>query len=83
MKVKLVRIGNSRGIRIPKAVLEQCGLQEVADLRVERGRLVIVRERRPRQGWDEAFIAAGPSSNDELLLKAAPSSKFDREDWRW
>jgi antitoxin MazE len=83
MKVKLVRIGNSRGIRIPKVVLEQCGLQDVADLRVEKDRLVIVRERCPRQGWEEAFIAARPSSNDELLLEASPSSAFDHEDWRW
>jgi antitoxin MazE len=83
MKVKLVRIGNSRGIRIPKAVLEQCGFQEAADLRVEKDRLVITREHHPRQGWEEAFIAAGPSSNDELLLEALPSNAFDREDWRW
>ena len=83
MKVRLVRIGNSRGIRIPKAVLEQCGLQEAADLRIEKNRLVLVPERRPRQGWEEAFIAAKPSSNDELLLEALPSSEFDREGWRW
>lgn len=83
MKVKLVRIGNSRGIRIPKVILEQCGLQETADLQVERDRLVIARERRPRQDWEKAFVAAGPSSNDEILLEALPSNKFDREDWRW
>jgi antitoxin MazE len=83
MKVKLVRIGNSRGIRIPKAILEQCGLQEAAQLRVEKDCLVIAREHRPRQGWEEAFSAAGPSSNDELLLNALPSNAFDREDWRW
>jgi antitoxin MazE len=83
MKVKLVRIGNSRGIRIPKSVLEQCGLREAADLRIEKNRLVLVPERRPRQGWEEAFIAAKPSSNDELLLEALPSSAFDREGWRW
>jgi len=83
MKVKLVRIGNSRGIRIPKSVLEQCGFQEAADLRIEKNRLVLVREHRPRQGWEEAFIAAGPSSNDELLLEALHSSTFDRENWRW
>lgn len=82
MKVKLVRIGNSRGIRIPKAVLEQCGLREAADLRVEKDRLVITREQRPRQGWEQAFIAASSSANDELLLEALPSG-FDREDWRW
>ena len=83
MKVKLVRIGNSRGIRIPKSVLEQCGLQEVADLRIEKNRLILVRERRPRQDWEEAFSAAGPSSADELLLDAMPAGAFDREDWRW
>lgn len=83
MKVKLVRIGNSRGIRIPKAILEQCGFREAAELRVEKDRLVIAREQRPRRGWEEAFVAAGPSSKDELLLEALPSSAFDREDWRW
>jgi antitoxin MazE len=83
MRIKLVRIGNSRGVRIPKVILEQCGLQETADLQVERDRLVIARERHPRQGWEEAFLAAGQSSNDELLLEALPSNKFDREDWRW
>ena len=83
MKIKLVRVGNSRGIRIPKAILEQCGLQEAAEMRVEKDRLVIARERRPREGWEEAFLAAGPSSNDELLLEALPSSAFDREEWRW
>ena len=83
MKVKLVRIGNSRGIRIPKAILEQCGLQDAAELRVEKDRVVIAREHRPRQGWEEAFLAAGPSFSDELLLEALPSSAFDRKDWRW
>lgn len=83
MKVKLVRVGNSRGIRIPKAILEQCGLQETVELRVEKDRLVIAREHRPRQGWEEAFSAAGPSSDDELLLDAMPAAAFDLEDWRW
>jgi antitoxin MazE len=78
-----VRIGNSRGIRIPKPILEQCRLQEAAELRVEKDRLVITHERRPREGWEEAFFAAGPSRHDELLLEALPSSAFDREGWRW
>lgn len=83
MRVKLVRIGNSRGIRIPKAILEQCGLHEAAELRVERDHLVIAREHHPRQGWEEAFSAAGPSSDDELLIETLSSSAFDREEWRW
>ena len=78
-----MRTGNSRSIRIPKSIVEQCGLQEAVELCVEKDRLVIAREPRPHQGREEAFFAAGPSSNDELLVEALPSSTFDREDWRW
>ncbi len=55
MKTELVRIGNSRGIRIPKPLIEQCGLGNNVELRVENDSLVISPERRPRQGWEEAF----------------------------
>ncbi|MGH6877731.1 MAG: AbrB/MazE/SpoVT family DNA-binding domain-containing protein [Rhizomicrobium sp.] len=83
MKVELVRIGNSRGIRIPKAVLEQCGLRKTAELRIENDTLVIAPERRPRAGREEAFRAAEPSSHDDLLLDSVPANEFDREEWRW
>jgi antitoxin MazE len=84
MKVELVRIGNSRGIRIPKPILEQCGLlQDTVELRVEDDHLVIAARRRPREGWEEAFRAAGSSTHDELLLDALPPNEFDHEDWRW
>ena len=83
MRLALVSVGNSRGIRIPKAILEQCGFREAVELRVEADRLVITPQRRPRQGWDEAFRAAGPSAQDELLSGAWPENEFDLEDWRW
>jgi len=83
MKVRLVRIGNSRGIRIPKPILEQVGLQGVIGLRVESERLVIAPARLPRAGWEEVFHAAGTSAHDELLLDALPPNEFDRKDWRW
>ena len=83
MKVELVRIGNSRGIRIPKPILEQCGFHDTVELRVENDRLVIAPSRLPRQGWEEAFRAAGPSASDELLLDAVPMNEFDLGDWRW
>ncbi len=82
MKVRLARIGNSRGIRIPKALIEQCGFGDMVELRAEPGRLVIAPERRPRQGWEEAFRAAGDSAADEILLEAPPN-EFDHEEWRW
>ena len=83
VKVELVRIGNSRGIRIPKPILEQCGFKDTVELRVENDHLVMFPGRLPREGWEEAFRSAGPSTHDELLLDALPENEFDQEDWRW
>ncbi len=82
MKIELVRVGNSRGIRIPKPLIEQCGFGDSVELRIENNHLVIAASRRPREGWEEAFRAAGSSLSDEMLLDGAPS-QFDREEWRW
>jgi antitoxin MazE len=83
MKTELVRIGNSRGVRIPKPLIEQCGLGETVELRLENNRLIISPERRPREGWEEAFRAAGTSVGDEILLRAGQPNAFDREEWQW
>jgi antitoxin MazE len=82
MKAELIRVGNSRGIRIPKPIIEQCGFQDAVDLRIENNRLVIAPARQPREGWKEAFRAASSSAHDELLLDIPPS-QFDREEWQW
>lgn len=82
MKAELVRIGNSRGIRIPKPLIEQCGFGDEVDMRVEKECLIISQERRPRERWAEEFRAAGISARDELLLETG-ASDFEREEWRW
>jgi antitoxin MazE len=83
LKVELVRIGNSRGIRIPKPFIEQCGLGETVELRVANDCLIISPERKARQGWNDAFRASGRALDDELLLEIAEPSEFDRKEWRW
>jgi antitoxin MazE len=82
MKVELVRVGNSRGIRIPKPIIDQCGFEDAVELRVENDHLVIAPARQPRTGWEEAFRVAGSSAYDELLLDT-PASQFDRDEWQW
>jgi antitoxin MazE len=82
MKVELIRIGNSRGIRIPKPIIQQCRFEGSVELRVENDQLLIAPARLPRDGWEEAFRAAASSAHDELLLDV-PASQFDREEWRW
>ena len=79
---RIVRIGNSRGIRIPKVLLEQADLPEEVELRAEPGRLVVTAARSPRVGWAEAarrMHAAG----DDGLLDPPQSSSFDDGEWEW
>ena len=83
LRTDIVRIGNSRGIRIPKPLIQQCGLEGTVELSVENDRLVISPGRRLRQGWAEAFRNARSAEADELLLESMPASAFDRKEWKW
>jgi antitoxin MazE len=83
MKTELVRIGNSRGVRIPKPFIEQCGLGETVELRVRNDCLIISPERQPRQGWDDAFRASSHGVDDELMLEITEPTEFDHTKWRW
>ena len=83
MKVELIRIGNSRGVRIPKALIELYGFGKGVELRIEEDRLVMVPDNGPRQGWEEAFRRVGESAKDEVLLGTIPQNEFDHNEWRW
>lgn len=78
-----MRIGNSRGIRIPKPILEAAGLTGEVELEVEEGRLVVRSADRPRQGWEASFAAMAGSGDDRLLDAAAPSTSWDEDEWEW
>ena len=51
MTTHIIPIGNSKGIRIPKSVLEETGLEGEVELRVKGKELIITRKRKPREGW--------------------------------
>ena len=82
MRIELVRIGNSRGIRIPKPLIEQCGFGDTVEMHVEKDRLVIAPDHPPRRGWNDAFANAGTSAQYPILL-ALPPNEFDTEEWNW
>lgn len=84
MKVAIVPIGNSRGIRLPKTVLAQCGLEDQAELQVQDGQIVIRALQRPRSGWEEVYAEMHKRGEDALLDADADSgSDWDRREWRW
>ena len=69
MKTSIVPIGNSKGIRIPKSILEQCDIQREVELKVEESRIIIMPvENHPRQGWEDAFRRMSANQDDELII---------------
>ena len=79
---RIVRIGNSRGIRVPKALLEQAQLPEEVELQAEPGRLVVRAVRRTRAGWAEAAAEMHERGHDRPL-DAPAGNRFDAEEWEW
>ena len=81
-KTRIVRIGNSRGIRIPKTLLDQADLPDEVELHAEPGRLVVQAVRHARSGWATAAKRMRARDEDHLLDEPT-STKFDRQDWKW
>ena len=81
-KTRIVKIGNSRGIRVPNVLLDQAQLPDEVELHAEPGRLVIQATRRPRSGWAKAAQAMRDRGHD-ALLEEPTATRFDREEWEW
>jgi antitoxin MazE len=82
MKAKIIRIGNSQGIRIPKPLLEQTGLSEDVEIEVRADELVIRPARSARANWAAAF-AEMAEAGDDALFEDLTESEWDREEWEW
>jgi antitoxin MazE len=84
MKASIVRIGNSRGIRIPKAVLEQTRLKGEVELEVRDRQILIRAVREPRQDWGRKFRAMAEQGDDRLLDgDVMGQASWDGEEWQW
>lgn len=82
MKARLIRIGNSRGVRLPKTVIEEAGLSEEVDVGVQDGAVIIRPAARPRSGWADAAKQARERGEDRLIDESS-STRFDDKEWRW
>jgi len=80
--LNVVQIGNSKGIRIPKAILKQCQIEDQVDLEVEDGKIILkARKKTPRKGWEKAFKAMAPNQDDALLID--DNIDVEMDDWEW
>jgi len=80
----IVHIGNSFGVRIPKAILEQLGFKEDMNLvfKVTEDGLLISPKKQARQGWEQKFKSSRKGRKNSSLLGEF-SNEFDKDEWEW
>ena len=84
MKTNLIQIGNSKGIRIPKSLIEQYQLNGEIELIPSKSGLLITSSSKAREGWEEAFINSALEEKDsDGSACQSFSNKFDHEEWSW
>jgi antitoxin MazE len=84
MKTRIIKIGNSQGVRIHKVLLEQSGLGTEVELEVQDAQIVIRAAQRPRQGWEEAFRAMARHQDHRLLdPNLTGHTRWDEDEWQW
>ena len=83
LRTRIIKIGNSQGIRIPKLLLDQLGLDEEVELAVQEDQLVIRPIRHPRYGWDEQFRMMAEHGDDRLLDEVVSLTQWDADEWEW
>ncbi|MCU0834746.1 MAG: AbrB/MazE/SpoVT family DNA-binding domain-containing protein [Chromatiaceae bacterium] len=84
VRARIVKIGNSQGIRIPKTLIEQGKLGEEVELELEEGQIVIRPVRPVRHLWEASFRTMCERGDDELLDgDDASATAWDAADWEW
>ena len=82
MKLNIITIGNSKGIRIPSAVLKQCNIVKELDLEVKDNKIILKPvKNKPRDGWGNAFKLMRRRNDDALIIDDA--LVLDGENWEW
>lgn len=81
-KARIIRLGNSRGVRIPKPLLEQSGLEDAVEITATPGKILIQKPVHSREGWASAFEAM-TQAGDDTLLDNLTSTEWDDAEWTW
>ncbi len=84
LRTRIIKIGNSQGVRIPRTLLDQAQLPEDVEMEATAQQIVIRPALRVRQGWEEQFQRMA-ALGDDVLLDGAPASLslWDAEEWEW
>jgi antitoxin MazE len=81
MEVSVVKIGNSRGIRFSKTIIERYNIRDTVEMILDKGYIIIKPLSRPRKGWDKAFIEMHANGDDKLIIPDIFEEE-NLEEWR-
>ncbi|MDP3532420.1 MAG: AbrB/MazE/SpoVT family DNA-binding domain-containing protein [Alphaproteobacteria bacterium] len=82
MKAHIVQIGHSKGIRIPKTLIEQCGFGDIVNIQVQDHSIILTPYKK-RENWAKAFEEMAQKKDDTLLDIDNIQSSFDKDEWEW
>ena len=81
MEISVIRIGNSKGIRLSKTLLEKYNIKDKVDLILEKSQIIIRPLSKPRKGWDLAFKEMANNGDDRLLFNDVFEDE-NLEEWK-
>ncbi len=81
MEVSVIKIGNSKGIRLSKTLLDKYNIQDTVEVILEKGQIVIKPLSRPRKGWEKAFKKMSENGDDRLLINDVFDDE-NLEEWK-
>lgn len=68
MEIPIINIGNSKGIRLPKALLEEYNINDSIELILEKGKIILKPKSVPRKGWEKSFKQMHANGDDNLFI---------------
>lgn len=80
MRTSIIKIGNSKGLRLNKQIIKQYQISDQVDLILEEDRIILKPIKKPREGWDESFQKMAQNGDDDMLMNDVFEDE-DFEEW--
>ncbi len=83
MILKVIDIGNSKGIRLPQALIKNYSIEKEIKVELNEDGILLKPIKNAREGWEGQFKSALAAQSDDDKSWQEPSNKFDEEEWQW
>jgi len=81
MLINLIKIGNSKGIRIPSYIIKECNIKDKIELEIAENTITIRAVENPRADWESGFQKMHKNKDDKLVIDE--EIDINAGDWEW